>query len=276
MLRRLSSLLALVLLVPACLIPVQGQPTAPTSEPVPPPGAPTAPDADPAPSGPAGLTRWNWTLIDCTFVYGLVPADASKVKALLPPGFLVGGLPLVGFETDVCASGAGANGTVAPMTYASFWVAVTPPAHLRVPGAVAHFVNFDTLIPDADRRGPMVEAGIAARNGTIAESYGPGRSTVDLQLEGFGALHFEIAGGGAPSGGGAASNFAQYTKAANGTLARWKTDYRPTQSAQGAGAITLPPGTWLRELFGADVVPARFTWGHWSYTNGFVEFPIQP
>src|SRR5688500_20187593 len=87
----------------------------------------------------AALETLPWTLTQCRYVVGWSSADPAKVQAQLPPGFKVQpgtplGLPvpveevIIGTEAFECAEGAGLNGTVEPMLYASIWLPGTPPA----------------------------------------------------------------------------------------------------------------------------------------------------
>src|SRR5687767_5211523 len=83
-----------------------------------------------------------------------------------------------GIEMFTCDAGVGLNGSVPDLVYGSLFTAVLPPAAMRVPGAKHHFVKWDVLIPDADRRALLQSEGVPAVDGKAAfasyEAVGPG------------------------------------------------------------------------------------------------------
>lgn len=231
-----------------------------------------------------------WSLLDCTFAYGTVPVRAERLAPFVPAGF---GLtwpfgilsspatPLVqlAFEIDDCRAGEGLAGLVAPMQWANFWVQATPPPSLVVEGGQFYTVGWDVLIPDADRRGAMLGAGLPARDGHIAVDITaevpdlPEARTLlraDYELEGLGAFHMEAVGGPVSTLGGG-GNFVTYIARADGGVSRWRTDWAPADGHAGPGTISVPAGSWLAEVVDSPIVPARFTFGKWSYTGGSID-----
>lgn len=233
---------------------------------------------------PVGTTL-PWNILDCTFVYGTTNLPAARLAPYMPHNFrpfvssptLANTVAQVGFEVNVCAEGSGLVGQVSPMMYASTWSPAVAPAAHAVPG-VSMFVNWDVLVPDDDRRAAMQEAGTPAHDGDIIvsadlreEASAP--FTVDYAFEGAGAFRLDIApipGQSTAMGGG---EFAQYTEGADGSLTYWRTKWATTAVQRGAGTITLDPGSWQAEAFGATVVPAQFNFGTWDYTDGKIVLP---
>lgn len=240
------------------------------------------------PAAGAGFSL-GWDLLDCEYVIAVVPVPASRLAPFLPEGFrsaMVGPpaatalLPervaQVGFEADVCASGAGVAGRVAPMQYASIWTGVVAPPSLNVPG-YQPFVNFDTLVPDDERRALMQSVGLPAHDGAIVSTdvidNGPAHAVdVSWTMDGFGEITMTAVGprASAPFGG----QFFQYTESSTGELALWKTRYASPLAYTYVGTVSFPAESWLAGVFGSTTMPARVLAGHWSYTDGSVAFPV--
>jgi hypothetical protein len=232
-----------------------------------------------------------WSLLNCFYAYGIAAAPYDAVQARLPSGFQakpyvigVSGVPVapvplsklaaVGFEIDVCAAGEGMNGLVAPMHYASIWTPAIPPPELAV--GQPTFVNWDVLVPDGDRLAVLQTAGLPAHGGAIALTHPVDEFQhfdASYTMEGLGTFAMDSLGVGIDTSFPLAS-FAQYTARADGGLARWTTDYTTSSAQPGAGYVFLPEGSWLAEMFGAPVVPARFTFGTWEYTDGLIELSV--
>lgn len=249
------------------------------------------PAASPPPGAPAptafGQTL-RWDLLDCTYVVGITVVETSRVEAYLPEGFaarvqgvrLPAGLPAegltnVGFETDVCREGAGLHGPVQGMVYASFWTGVIPPQELRIAGYTDYYVNWDVLVPDADRRDLLQSHGLPARDGSIAFAEPlPGLDLAHVatySFEGLGDFEQRVAGGPAPPSL-VTGKFVQFTQGA-ANLARWRTDYATVDGYAGVGTLRADPDSWLADLLGAETAPARFFFGTWDYTDGLIELP---
>lgn len=231
-----------------------------------------------------------WSLLDCEYVVAQVATNAQNVQPYLPDGFVAktqepagvaretGGTAIIGFEVDVCQSGAGLHGDVSPMTYASTWVAVTPPRDLAIrgDGAWAYYVNFDFLAPDEDRRALFQSRGLPAGTGVIdiqraVPQLPGGPTTVHYEIGGNGAFHMTFTS--EPSGAvPLVGRFAQFTQGDNG-LARWRTDYAATANHVGAGIIELSADSWQAQMLGGTTHPARYLSGTWDYTNGLIELP---
>lgn len=248
--------------------------------------------ASPASEEPTGTTM-PWALIDCSFVvaFGVAPTDA--VQARLPDGFTARSVParyaegapragtLVGIESEVCKHGTGLAGeTIEDQAYTSVWVGVTPPPEHRVDGFDGgYYVNWDPMIPDADRRAAFHDAGVPAHDGVIeitplVDGLGPRTARSTYTLDGLGAFQVDAATPEDPTGG-LAGSFYQWTEAEDGDLARWRVDWSMETFHQGPGVVELPAGSWLVDLFGSETIPAPVVYtGTWDYTDGRIWLPV--
>jgi len=239
-------------------------------------------------SAPAGPTL-PWELVDCTYLIAFASVDRDRVIPHLPAGFAAAGAPTtvgpltlpsvvnVGFEVDVCAQGTGVSGLLPDMQYASFWVAVDAPPAWQVEGINQNFVNWDVLVPDAERRALMQAAGLPARDGAIALTVTPtplGETLWEASwtLDGLGTFRAEAVAMPGP-GGPFDTWFVQYTEASDGDLARWRTNYVSDDSRRGFGVLDADPGSWLGQMLPAPSVPITALMGHWSYLHGLLELP---
>ena len=249
---------------------------------------------DTAPGLARSPGRLPWDLLDCTFAIATVAVPSALLAEHLPAGFRpVGGngaintpaesqsVSNVGFEVDDCASGAGADGDVAGMTYAAMWVAVRPPIGLYRDGVAGYFVNWDPLVPDAPRRAMFDAAGVPARDGGVtisspATSGAPGGElAVTFSLDGLGTFSY---GGPVASDprGQSGGTFGQWTQRSDGAarpLTYWQTDWQTTSSYAGAGTLNVDEDSWWADVLGTTTVPVRLWTGTWAYTDGFIEFP---
>jgi hypothetical protein len=191
-----------------------------------------------------------WSLTGCRFVAGIVAAKASALAPHLPPGFRSLSMQELlhpsaprgtdeanfGVEALTCQNGSGVNGTLESMQYGSYFSAVDPPGELRGPYDF-HFVKWDVLVPDTERRELLAAYGVPARNGTAAFSMfsetGPTfRVAATLQFEGEGVSRL-TATGAVPVEEG---SFAEFTAVPSGFVA-WSTKY--AFAAGGVGQATV-------------------------------------
>lgn len=241
--------------------------------PVPAGGAPPA--ASPA--------TYAWGLADCAYVIAIVPVDAGALAAVLPEGFtpLPGRVALPGRDAELhleayrCAEGVDLDGgALADVAYASAYVPVEPPPELREDGYDAYFVKLDFLVPDAPRRTTLAAAGLPARAGSAEVALAPARASAAVALEGAGAWTFEGVAG-PEDGQDAPLPFVEHTPVADGRgLARWHARLHDATFASGAGVVTFEGASWMRDVAGADRVPAAFLAGAWNLDEADVAFPI--
>jgi hypothetical protein len=279
--RQALSWLSVALVLSGCLGADGGETSEPapgsstdTATPTPSPSS-TTPDPGTVPS-PSGPEQIPWEILDCRFAYAQPAADAAAVAAMLPEGFTlaqaIGPRILVGFEVNLCASGTGLDGPVSPQTYASFWVPVVPPPGQGEDGA-AHFVNFDVLVEDPERRALLASWGTPARDGEVEwTSPADGAVRVDYTLDGVGSFAISVAGAGPRAGGQGA--FDQWTPGAAG-LTYWRTDFAATQLFQGPGLLEVDAASPYADWFESPVVPATVNFGAWNYTGGSIHRPAR-
>ncbi|HEV8359249.1 MAG TPA: hypothetical protein VGR28_02215 [Candidatus Thermoplasmatota archaeon] len=243
----------------------------------------------PAPAAPTAQgTVIPWSLLDCFFAYGQVIVPGSQVQPYMPEGFrpaMIGvpGLPpvltSVGIEIDVCRAGEGLNGLVSPMIYTNLWVGAIAPEDLAgEPGA--YFVAWDFLTPDADRRALFQDAGLPARDGSIAVQE---TQLADMRtafaatwtLEGLGGFGMTAVGAPANTEAIGGGHVVSFTPRADGQLSAWRFDWDPTDAHQGAGVVTVPEGSWLAAMLGGTTHVGRVVFGAWSYTNGSIDLLVE-
>lgn len=240
------------------------------------------PLSEPADAAAPVGTALAWDLLDCEFVYGTAVVPAARIASRIPAGFTPfavttatgNRLVSVGFEVDVCESGAGLDGRVEPMTYASTWVPVLATSQYNVQG-VSMFLNWETLVPDDERRALLRATGTPAFDGEIRIDRGAtplAPFSVDYRFEDVAGFRFDIVPRGEDSAQ-QSGEFAQYTPGENGTLTFWQTKWATTTSFSGVGTITLDPASWQAEVFGATTIPAQFQYGTWDYTDGRIVLP---
>lgn len=210
-----------------------------------------------------------WGMEKCKLAVALIDAPIAKVQPHVPEGFTVmsaaqvvaeeGGAPVspanpsnvgnLGIEMFTCDAGVGLNGTVPDLIYGSLFTAVIPPPAMRVAGAKHHFVKWDVLIPDADRRAVLLEAGVPAKDGKASfssyEAVGAG-----FQFEGsmtLGNETYMFSGAGAiPAEDG---SFVEFTKTADGFVF-WYTKYLSVPTVVGPIDVVVPATGLAAEILG--------------------------
>ena len=232
-----------------------------------------------------------WGLSGCTFVIAVVPVQASALQDKLPEGFRAltpaeAGLPSdmqgdanLGVEAWRCAEGVGLNAS-APLNdvaYGAVFSFVEPPADVAVNGSQLHFVKWDVLVPDPDRRALLQEHGVPAQEGNATFSrfqpVGPGNAfDVALELNGTWSLRGTAAN---PDASLAAFSFSEYTQTPHG-LAVWTTNGTSESGASGAGVLTSTSG-FFREVVGSDRAQAYYLAGTGgALVNGTLRLPPLP
>lgn len=120
----------------------------------------------------------DWGMTGCEVVVAIVPVDAQALAEHLPEGFEpvsaeeAFGLPpdprgdgALGLETFRCEQGAGLNGTLEDLAYGAVFAPVEAPEDLDHPEADVVFYEWETLVPDEDRRELLTERGLPAVDG---------------------------------------------------------------------------------------------------------------
>lgn len=224
-----------------------------------------------------GPPVFPWELIDCHFAYATMPADANKVSERLPEGFrlaAIGPKVMIGFEINECTSGSGFNATVTPQTYASIWVGVAPPQGLGEDG-IGHFVNFDVLVQDEERRQVMQQHGVPAHDGSITTTRLPdGSFSAEYTLEDVGTFTLTAAPGRptVPAGATFGGAFDQWTPGTCG-LTYWRTDYIVSEQTQSAATMLFEPSNPYAEWFDTPAIAGTVNYGRWNYENGTIMLP---
>lgn len=259
-------LLVAVMLVAGCVAP-----------------ATEAPDAD------ASARVIPWGLEACIFVNWFVHVEADALRPHLPEGFepdVESALPIplapdkayLGFEAFRCASGAGIGREIVDLEYASLFTSAMPPPELRREGVGLYIVKWDTLVPDADRRALLQEAGLPVRDGSAEAHHMQGPSgtlavTGAFELEGLGTFRYE---GGVPhftgDGGGDGIRFLEFMQA-NGGLAVWDARFALDAFSVGEGIVQVPSDSWAAEVIGSDVARAAYFAGRWTFFEGSLTLP---
>lgn len=242
-----------------------------------------APDPEP--------TVLPWGLSGCSFVIAVVPVPAAALAARLPSGFRVltpaeAGLPSdprgdgnLGVEAWRCNQGVGHNASVElnDVSYGAVFTFVEPPPELRDNESRYHFVKWDVLVPDAERRVLLAERGVPAQNGTVEFrrfQEAAGRIALDAGLDLNGTYAFQGVAG-APAGDSSAFSFTEFTPTPHG-LVRWRTNVTAGTLVAGGGVLATPPG-FVREVVGAERVQAYLLAGSGgAFENGTIVLPPAP
>lgn len=236
---------------------------------------------------PAGR-ELPWNLLDCTFAYASVPVPAARLAPYLPANWrpylatptTANAAATLVFEIDDCAEGSGIEGQLAPMQYASTWVAVVPPPAFRT-DAPFTVHTWDVLVPDDERRALLQSVGAPARDGAIVVD-GPADGSAPLHvayaMEGAGSFAFDIvpspaAPGALLAGGTPAGEFDQWIRGSDGSFTYWRTRWTTSDPHAGVGVVTLDPASWQAQALGATSVPAQFNFGAWDYHDGRIVLP---
>lgn len=226
-----------------------------------------------------------WGLTGCQYAVAFVPVPAAAVQTYLPEGFrplalAEFGLPPdprgdanIGTELWTCEEGAGLNGTVAGMAYASIFTAVAPPEELYDEANTFHFVKWDVLVPDEARRALLAEAGIPAVPGEGAW----GRFQANGDQAAFEGA-FEMNGSFALRGAALAPadaalrdfRFTEYTMTPHG-LAVWNVTARSTASAAGTGTLVM--SGMMADVVGATQAQAYYLAGAGEFVDGTIWLP---
>jgi hypothetical protein len=250
--------------------------------------------ADPLPTedvaaSTLSATTIAWGVTDCRFAVGIMGAEQAKIAPYMPKGFRslamqelaltqardIKGDANIGVEGFVCKQGAGLEGQVANVIYGSVFSAVAVPAEYRIAGMNFHFVKWDVLIPDADRRDLLTQHGLPARDGAVSltrfEQQGQA-NTFDATVKIDQVGEFRLQGASAaPMDAGA---FREYTPTANG-FANFTTKYKGV-FAQGAASVTVPSSSWVAKVTGAGSFPAATFSGFGTFYDATIDLPARP
>lgn len=251
-------------------------------------------EAEPAPDYRLVLP---WELRECQFAVAVMPVSMDAIGARIPEGFRVlamsevapypdqSALPMtlsgeanLGVELFRCASGTGANETanLTDLSYGSVFTFVEPPEDKREENATHHFLKFDVLVSDEERRGLLANEGVPALPGNATfsrfQDVGPGKGIQGLLQLGTDAYGFDLAAAsdGAP---GADMSFVEFTDVGEGRFVIWRTNVTTTQFVQGTGSVDLSEAGWVRNVVGSDTSHAMVISGVGSFTNGTISFP---
>lgn len=245
-------------------------------------------DDDAALGLPARVLPWGLT--DCRFGVALVAAPAARIALLLPPGFRSISLAEVGMagapnpnndgnfgmELFECASGIGADGQEIPgMVYSSYFTAVEPPGALAE-DVTYHFVKWDVLVPDADRRALLLSYGVPARGGSV--EFAQGRDDGNTALH-SGSVTWE--GRAAETFTGAAAveqtdgSFVEFTQTPGG-LAAWRTNFTWSGGGLGPQVVVPAAGGMAAEVLGTQPKMGVGFSGRASFVGGSISLPAQP
>lgn len=230
----------------------------------------------------------DWDLIDCEAILTILPASAAALAPHLPPGFtpipfadVVAELDVpvdpsdgnIGVETFVCESGQGLEAPVEAITYGSYYTMVTPPEEFRR-DVTFHFVKWDVLIPDPDRRMFLQERGVPARDGGVSTTAFLQQDSLKLgdQSLTLGETdHFLTANGVAPAAT-PEGRIAEFTPTDAG-LVEWQTDYIFHSVANGAAVVDVGAGDLLAEIIGTGPQVGASFIGTLSFVNGEIRLP---
>ncbi|MGB1557253.1 MAG: hypothetical protein ACPHCJ_05670 [Oceanococcaceae bacterium] len=230
----------------------------------------------------------DWDLIECEAILTVLPASAAALAPHLPPGFtpipfadVVAEMDVpvdpsdgnIGVETFVCQSGQGLNAPVEAMTYGSYYAMITPPEDLRR-DVTFHFVKWDVLIPDADRRLFLQERGVPARDGGVSTTVFLQQDSLkmgDQSLTLGETVHFLTANGVVPAAT-PEGRIAEFMSTEAG-LVEWQTDYVFHSVANGAAVVDVGAGDLLAEIVGTGPQVGASFIGALSFVNGEIRLP---
>lgn len=247
-------------------------------------GCVNAPDAA-DPSTPEPSERPDtlaWGLTDCRYVVSWTYVDGDALAPYLPSGFTVrpsgaavpprlGGDTLFGVDAMTCDAGRGLNATQTPMEFGYVWAAADPPDALLQNGIdpAEHYVKWDVLIPDEDRRRFLGDRGVAAHDGSASFDETLVGFQARLRLEGLGVLGIETVVHqdlGAFDG-----DFVKFSETSTGVLG-WRAHATSGPRTSGQALMTLPEGSWMAEVAGDTTLRGGFHAGTWSYDPAVLLF----
>ena len=231
----------------------------------------------------------TWDLLDCEAIILLLPATAEALAPHLPEGFSP--LPLadavaemdvpvdpvdgnIGVETFECASGAGLHGPVEPMTYGSYYVMVEPPEEFRRE-VDFHFIKWDVLVPDAERRALLQAHGVPALDGGVTTTVFQQVDAIkfgDQSLSIGGSSHRLVANGAVPYSK-SQGRIAEFTVTEHG-LVEWQTDFEFHSVSNGPAVVEVGPDNLLAEVVGAGPQVGAAFIGSMSFVQGQIRLPI--
>lgn len=249
-------------------------------------GCTAVPDPTGPPAAGSAPQVLPWGIIDCTFLIGLVRFDPAQAQDLLPPGFAFrtgSGLPLpvdvapldqatLGVEAFSCASGAGLQGSVAPLAYGSVYFTVDPPPELSAGEDVPHFLKLSVLVPDADRRAALEAVGADVTDGAVDLAAGPAGATGTLALATVGDFAF-AAVPTRPPGEGAEFRFREFTPTADGRLVRWDGHAVSSATYGGQGLLEVPAGSIPARLGGGTTLQVGMFGGQYTFEDATITLP---
>lgn len=230
-----------------------------------------------------------WSLHDCDVVLATFFLPGAAIQSEMPEGFVAsivtttGGptVTQIGVEMDDCASGAGSEGDVEGMQYATIWAQVQPPSHLRLAGNGGHYVTFGSLVPDDARRTLLQEHGLLdVLDGEIRitreDALGIGAGVVvkaTTTYENGDTMTITTVTDAARPGGSGGGKFVSFT-ATDPYVSRWRTDWAAHDARQSPGLVQFSPGSRAAALFGTEAIAAQVAVQQWDYTDGKIEFPL--
>jgi hypothetical protein len=235
-----------------------------------------------------------WTMTGCRFLAAVLEAPLDVVQPLVPEGFRVmspqefagegvTGVDVpatdagnVGVEAFQCEAGQGLNGSVAGMTYASYYIGVDPPQEYDR-GNGYTFIKLDVMIPDEDRRDLLALYGVPVTNGTATVTTGPTTGlpvhVIDVEAD----LSFGELGQFALSGTAAAPYpidcaFTEFTPVPAGFV-EWTMACEFVQGGIGPLTVEVPAGSWLADIVGAGPVDGAGFIGIIDFAQGSIKLP---
>lgn len=242
------------------------------------------------PDPPVG-TVLPWSQSGCTFVVAIVPVAAARLQDRLPPGFRSltpaelelpddpRGDANLGVEAWRCAEAVGHNESVTlnDVAYGALFSFVEPPAELVDNASQYHFVKWDVLVPDRERRDLLMLHGLPAYDGNATfPRFQPVQDAVafdvGLELNGTWTIRGTTVN---PEPGFQAFAFTEYTATPHG-LAKWTTNATAGATTSGAGFLTST-SAFFREVAGSDRAQAYVIAGSGgAFANGTLTLPALP
>lgn len=245
-----------------------------------------------APPRPEFAQVLPWEAADCQYAVALIGIDADDIGGRVPEGFRI--LPVaeipnfpvtqdprtgnLGVEMFQCASGTGLNATanLTNLAYGSVFSFVEVPEALRE-NVTFHFLKWDVLIPDVERRALLVAQGVPAVTGNVTfsrfQDVGPLKGVQGLLM--LQNDTYALDGVGQPQGTDAFQNvsFLEFSDVGSGDFVEWRTNLTSTQVLAGSGFVDLSGASWVREVVGSDRPQAYYITGMGSLTNGTISIP---